>query len=352
VTTTAEPASTETNIAPENGLGSRGRLRVPVGVLGCGVAIPDVVVTNADLERGLDTSDAWIRDHTGIRERRYLRPGQSTSDLCVAAAQEAIAAGGVAPGDLDAIVVATITPDQPLPSTALMVKDRIGAARAVPLDLTQVACAGGVYGVVLGAQLMQNEDFEHVLVIGADALSRITDPGDRTTRVFFGDAAGAVVLGRTAAGFGLLSWDLGSALSHSVEIVAGGASRPTTTETAAAGEQYLRMAGREVWRVATAVLPRSIRAAAGLAGVGLADIAHLYLHQANLNIINDVLAQLGVPVSAAPLTVGELGNTGAASIFTAMHAGVHGTGVNRGDLVLLSAIGAGFCWGSVCLRQP
>ncbi|WP_018681846.1 3-oxoacyl-ACP synthase III family protein [Actinokineospora enzanensis] len=345
MTTTAETAR------PTTGTASRGRLRVPVGILGCGVAVPDTVVTNADLERHLDTSDAWIRSHIGIRERRWVTAGQNTSDLCVAAAADAIAAAGIAPADIDAIVVTTITPDQPLPSTALTVKERIGATRAVPLDLNQVACAGGVYGVVLGAQLMQNGDFAHVLVIGADALSRVTDPGDRRTRVYFGDAAGAVVLGPVESGFGLLSWDLGSALSHSVEIVAGGAARPTTPETAARGEQYLRMEGREVWRVATGVLPRSIRAAAALAGVDPTDIAHLYLHQANLNIINDVLGRLGVSPSAAPVTVRELGNTGAASIFTALHAGTHGARPRRGELVLLSAIGAGFCWGSVCLRQ-
>ncbi|MFE0021521.1 3-oxoacyl-ACP synthase III family protein [Amycolatopsis sp. NPDC059021] len=328
-----------------------GAPRIPVGILGVGVSIPDRVVTNDELVRGLDTSDEWIRSHTGIRERRFAAAGRTTSDLCADAARAALRRAGVDPGSLDAIVISTITPDQPLPSTALAVKERLGARHAIPVDLTQYACAGGIYGIMLGCQLLQSDDVRHVLVIGAELLSRLTDPGDRGTRVFFGDAAGAVVLGRTEPGYGILAWDLGSELSYAVEVPAGGASLPPTEETARRGDHHLKMDGRSVWKVATAVVPGSIRKVVERAGAKIRDIRHFYLHQANLNIINEVLEQLGASSAVAPITIDRLGNTGGASVFTAMAEGMNTAAPRRGDLMVVSGIGAGFLWGSLCLRQ-
>ncbi|MGQ0842183.1 3-oxoacyl-ACP synthase III family protein [Actinokineospora sp.] len=328
-----------------------GGLRVPVGIQGTGLYVPTEVVTNRDLVSTLDTTDEWIRAKTGIRERRYLAAGMQNSDMCVRAARAALADSGVRADEIDAIVVATFTQDQPLPSTALIVKDAIGAHSALPLDLNQAACAGGVYGILVGSHLLQSDSFRSVLVIGAEALSRVTDPRDRSTRVFFGDAAGAVVLGRTVSGFGVLSWDIGSTLSHSVEVPAGGTRAPASARTVADGGHYLKMDGRVVWTEATARLPRSIEAAVARAGLRVSEVDHFFLHQANLNIVREVMSVLDVPAERAPTSVQHLGNTGAATVFTVLDQAMRGGSVAAGEVLVVSAIGAGFLWGSLCLRH-
>lgn len=326
-------------------------LRIPVGIRSVAVHVPGTVVTNDDLADTLDTSDQWICERTGIKERRFLEPEFTTSDMCVSAARKALAGSGTDPEDVDAVVVATFTYDQPLPSTAIIVKEALGARRAVPIDLNQAACAGGVLGILIGSHLLQNGAFRHVLVIGAECLSRVTDPLDRTTRVFFADAAGAVVLGTVADGYGVLSWDIGSALSYGVQIPAGGATLPTSATTVRERQHFLQMDGRLVWDVATTFLPASISAAVTLAGAGIHDVRHFFIHQANRNIISETMAALGVPACRAPITVDQLGNTGAATVFTAMHKVTSERALCRDDLVVISAIGAGFLWGSLCLRQ-
>nr|QTW52590.1 U-61,162 ketosynthase III [Streptomyces verdensis] len=327
-----------------------GGLRVPVGIVGTGCHVPSRVVPNAELVATLDTTDAWIRSRTGIGERRWLEEGRTTSDMCVAAAREALERSGRSAADLDAVIVATFTYDQPLPSTALIVKEALGATRAFPLDLSQAACAGGVYGMLTAAHLLQNDRIHNVLVIGAECLSRVTDPEDRSTRVFFGDAAGAVVMSRTEPGFGLLSWDLDASLSYAVEIPAGGASRPTTEETVAARGQFLKMDGRTVWTEATKRLPESILTALGRAGLRPGDVDHYMLHQANLNIVHEAMDALGVDRSRAGISVDRYGNTGAATVFTVLHQAMEAGRVAPGELVVVSAIGAGFIWGTLCLR--
>lgn len=339
-------------VLPGPGCAAQGSgLRIPVGIHGVGVYIPGTVITNDDLAETLDTSDKWISERTGISERRYLEQGLTTSDMCISAARKALAASGTAPEDMDAIVVATFTYDQPLPSTAIVVKDTLGAHRAIPIDLNQAACAGGVLGILIGSHLLQNDSLRHVLVIGAECLSRVTDPLDRTTRVFFGDAAGAVVLGTVPGGYGVLSWDMGSALSYGVQIPAGGATLPASATTVRQRQHFLQMDGRLVWDVATAFLPSSISAAVALAGVDVQDIRHFFIHQANRNIIAEAMDALGVPRCRAPVTVDQLGNTGAATIFTAMNKAASERALRRDDLLVVSAIGAGFLWGSLCLRQ-
>ncbi|MGW6441557.1 3-oxoacyl-ACP synthase III family protein [Lentzea sp. NPDC055074] len=346
MTSVVRPAGTAAPV----GAGAAG-LRVPVGILSTGVHLPPRVVPNSEIVRGLDTTEEWIEQRTGILSRRFLDPGQSTSDMCVAAGRQAIERAGISAADLDAVVVATFTQDQPLPSTALIVKEALGATRAWPLDLNQAACAGGVHGILVASHLMQNDHFRHVLVIGAEALSRITDPADRTTRVFFGDAAGAVVLGRTAPGFGLLSWDVGADLSYSVQVPAGGSSRPATAETVGDRAHYLKMDGRVVWEQATERMPVSIRRAVSRAGLSLGDVRHFVLHQANRNIIEAALKALEVPLDRAAVTIDVLGNTGAATIFTVLDRLAAAGEPQPGDVVAISAIGAGFLWGTLCFRQ-
>ncbi|MFD7868789.1 3-oxoacyl-ACP synthase III family protein [Streptomyces sp. NPDC057682] len=327
-------------------------LAVPFAVAGTGVHLPPRVVTNQELTRTLDTSDAWITSRTGIRERRRLDPRLATSDMCVAAALPALESSGTDPARLDAVIVASYTGDQPLVSTALIVKEALGADRALALDVTQAACASGIQALLIAAHLLQNPSITTVLLLAADCASRVTDPADRTAGVFFGDAAAAVVLARSdTPGAGLLSYDLGSQLSYDVQIPAGGSRRPTTAATVAAGDHYLFMDGRAVWNTATVRLPESIANAAGRAGLPVDEIRHFFLHQANLNIVHAALTALGVPHDRAPITVDRLGNTGSAGAFTALHAARARGELLPGDTYVLSAIGAGFQWGSLCLRH-
>lgn len=324
---------------------------VPVGIFGSGLYVAERVVGNSEIADGLDTTEAWIESRTGILTRHFAAATESTSDMCLRAVHNALEGARIDPGEVDAVIVSTITADQPLPSTAAAVAEALGAHAAWPIDLTQAACAGGVHGLVLAAHLLQNPEIGTVVVAGAETLSRITDPADRTTRVFFGDAAGAVVLRRTKPGGGLLAWDAGYKLSYRVGITAGGSRRPLTPQRVADGEHFLRMDGRAVWREATQALPASIRNVARRAGVALDDLDHVVLHQANLNIIHEVMDQLGVPRGRATTTVGDLGNTGSATVFTVLHQLLTSGRLRPGDLAVVSAIGAGFVWGSVCLRH-
>ncbi|MFJ9952654.1 3-oxoacyl-ACP synthase III family protein [Kitasatospora sp. NPDC091207] len=327
-------------------------LSVPFTIAGTGMYLPPAVVTNQELTRTLDTNDEWITSRTGIRERRRLAPHLATSDMCVAAAHPALEAAGVEPARLDAVIVASYTGDQPLVSTALIVKDALGAHRALSLDVTQAACASGVQAVLIAAHLLQNPSITTVLVLAADCASRITDPTDRTTAVFFGDAAAAVVLTRSdTPGAGLLSYDLGSQLSYAVEIPAGGSRLPASTATVAAGNHYLQMDGRAVWSAATTRLPESIANAARRAGVPIDRIRHFFLHQANLNILTETVAALDIPRERVPVTVDRMGNTGSAGLFTALHSAASAGSLLPGDTYVLSGIGAGFQWGTLCLRH-
>lgn len=344
---------TSSTVIREDALGeptdATGLLR-PIGILGTGLYVPERVVTNGELTMTLDTSDEWITTRTGIRERRFIDDGLATSDMCFRAGQMALARANITADDLDAIIVTTFTPDQPLPSTALIVKEALRARKAIPLDLTQAACAGGIYSMLTAAHLLQNASFNYVLVIGGDSCSRVTDPTERTTRVFLGDAAGAAVLGPTNAGFGLLAWDTGDELSYEVEIPAGGSRQPTSQATIDARNQFLKMNGRAVWDMAVDKIPRTIAESAKRAGVSVNDVEYFLLHQANLNIINEAMMALGVPKHRAPTTVARFGNTAAASMFTVLHETMD-HGVEHGALMILAGIGAGFMWGSLCFRH-
>ncbi|MGW4351099.1 3-oxoacyl-ACP synthase III family protein [Nocardia sp. NPDC004582] len=324
---------------------------LPITVSGTGIHLPGTVITNADLTRTLDTSDEWIRSRTGIRERRRLAPELAVSDMCVAAAPIALAHAGVPARDLDAVIIATYTYDQPLPSTALIVKERIGATRALPIDITQAACANGLQAILLAAHLLE-VSARAVLVIAADCASRVTDPRDRTTGVFFGDAAAAAVLTRSETpGAGLLAWDFGSQLSYDVEIRAGGSRLPASQRTVSDRDHYLRMDGRAVWETATSRLPESIRSAIQRAGLAVTEIDHFFLHQANLTILTAAMTELAAPIHRAPITLDTLGNTGSAGVLTALHQACADNRIRSGDTFVMSAIGAGFQWGTLCFRQ-
>ncbi|MFI5717821.1 3-oxoacyl-ACP synthase III family protein [Nocardia sp. NPDC051750] len=337
---------------PDTRLSMHTPLAVPVAIAGTGLHLPPAVISNQQLTETLDTSDEWIVEHTGIRERRHLSPELAVSDMAVAAAEDAIAASGVRAVDLDAVLIATYTGDQILPSTALMVADRLGARRALPIDITQAACANGLQAMLLAAHLLQSTA-RTVLVVAADCASRVTDPADRTTRVFFGDAAVAIVLTRgTEPGTGLLSWDFGAELSDSVQIPAGGSRLPASARTVAEGAHYLHMDGRAVWEMATEQLPRSIENAVRRAGSTVNSVDHFFLHQANLRIVTAAMDRIAVSMDRAPVTVDRLGNTGSAGAFTALHTLMSQGRIHSGDTFVLSAIGAGFQWGTLYMRHP
>ena len=320
-----------------------------VGIVGWATAVPEGRVTNADLEARVDTSDEWIVERTGIRERRIASANETTASLGTAAAAEALKRAGCAPADIDLMIVATASPEQPLPHTGAFIGDALGL-RCASFDL-QAACAGFVYELVVAASMMQT-GYERVLIVGSETLSRIIDPLDRTTTVLFGDGAGAAVLGRTEHEPGLLAWDLGcdGSAAGLLEIPAGGSRRPATAETVAARDHYLKMAGQEVFRRAVRAVVDSATATMERAGIGVEEIAWFVPHQANARIIDAAGQRLGVEGARTLVNIDRYGNTSSASIPLALFEAVDDGRVKNGDLVLCAGFGAGMTWASALIR--
>lgn len=320
-------------------------------IVGWGTALPEHRLTNAELERRVDTSDAWIIERTGIRERRVAGPEESTATLAVEAGAAALKHAGLSPADVDLLVVATATPEQPIPHTGAFVGEGLGLPCG-SFDLG-AGCAGFVYALVVGSSLLVTGGLRHVLVVGAETLSRITDPHDRGTCVLFGDGAAAVVLAPSPAdGPGLVTWDLGcdGSAAHLLEVPAGGSRLPASIESVEAGDHYLKMAGQEVFRRAVRAVVDSSRAAMERAGVSASDIAWFVPHQANRRIIEAAASRLEIPAERTVVNIDRYGNTSAASIPLALAEAVEDGRVRPGDLVLLSGFGAGMTWASAILR--
>lgn len=328
---------------------NRSGLETAVTMQGIGLYVPDNIITNEELCEKLNISKKWIERKIGIKERRFLNDELVTSDMCIEASKEALEKSNVLASEIDAIILTTSTPDYQLPSTALIVKEALGAIKAIPIDLTQTACAGGIYSVVMGSHLMQNEFVNNILVIGAEVQSRYTNPNDKTTRIFFGDAAGAMVLQKTNEGYGILSWDIDSSLDYAVNILGAG-SAPLPEGETLESSQYVNMDGRQVWKVATEKIPMSLRKVIKNAELSVADIDHFIIHQANINIVKTALEELDVSLDKTTFTIQDYGNTGSASIFTALYRALHENKISDGDYIAFSAIGAGFIWGSMCVR--
>jgi len=317
-------------------------------VAGVGAYLPARVVTNEDLAVRLDTSDAWIRERTGIRERRIAAEGELTSDLAVAAAEVALRAAQVRPADVDMIVLATATPDETFPATATTVQARLGMTRGFAFDV-QAVCSGFVYAMSVADNFIKAGQAKTCLVIGAETFSRILDWNDRTTAVLFGDGAGAVVLAAgagngTSADRGILSTHLFSdGRQHDLLYVDGGPSKTRTTG-------FLRMEGREVFRHAVVNLTEAIDAALQTNGVAAEDIDWFVPHQANQRILDATARKAGVHPSRVVSTVAQHANTSAASVPLAMATAVADGRIKPGNLVLLEAMGGGFTWGSALIR--
>jgi len=322
-------------------------------ILGTGHYSPARTVTNCDLETVVDTSDEWIRTRTGIRERRFAADGENTSDMAAAAARRAIEAAGITPRDLDLIVVATVTPDMPLPATAVFVQQKIGARSDCPAFDLAAACAGFIYGLSVGDRFIRSGGAGHVLVIGVELLSRVLDWSDRTTCVLFGDGAGAVVLGPgDDPDVGVLSTHLYSdgTLAEALTIPGGGTRHPATPSTVAERMHYVHMDGREIFKVAIRSLASASRAALVAASLRPDAVDWVVPHQANLRILEGVSQRVSIPMDRFIVNIDRYGNTSSASVPIALDEGFRSGRIEPGQTLLLIALGGGISWGSGLIR--
>jgi 3-oxoacyl-[acyl-carrier-protein] synthase-3 len=320
-------------------------------VTGTGGYTPDRILTNADFEKIVDTSDEWITTRTGIKRRHVVDPGMATCEMSTRAAVQALEEAGITAADLDFILVGTVTPDLPLPSTAALLQERIGAHNAGISDIV-AACAGFIYGLAMARALVAVGQYRHVLVIGAETLTSITNYKDRNTCVLFGDGAGAAVVSRGGAGGRILSTCLmGDGRQwQELQIPKGGSLVPLTNGDLENGSRYIHMNGNEVFRYAVRGMTDSAEKALSDAGLAPSDVALFIPHQANLRIIDAVGKRLGVSDDRVVKNIEEYGNTSAASVPIALYESRRSGRIKPGDTVLLSAFGAGFCWGSAVLQ--
>lgn len=317
-------------------------------VTGVGSYLPDRIVTNAELSELVDTSDEWIRERTGIRQRHRARDDQPTSDLAVEAARKALAAAGRTPADVDLIIVATTTPDMTFPATASIVQRKLGAPVCIAFDV-QAVCTGFVYAISVADGFVARGHAKCALVIGAEEMSRLMDWTDRSTCVLFGDGAGAVVLepvdgAGTPADRGILGFSLRSDGGKTDLLYVDGG--PSTTGTVG----HLRMAGNQVFRHAVVNIAEAVTSAAAAAGIEVSDVDWFVPHQANQRIIRGVGERLGLDENKVVSTVAEHANTSAASIPLALDAAIRDGRIKAGDLVLLEAMGGGLTWGACAFR--
>lgn len=323
-------------------------------ILGTGSDLPSEVRTNHDLTRTLDTSDEWIRSRTGIGARRIAGPGDKTSDMARRAAERALEAAGLTGADLDTIIVATVTPDRPLPSTASLIHHQLGARTSCAAFDLAAACGGFCYGLSLARAQIESGLAERVLVIGVELLSRIVDWRDRGTCVLFGDGAGAVVLGPTAEGQSgrVLATALGvdGSLTESLTILAGGSEEPTNPESVAAGRHLVRMNGQEVFKAAVRYLSEVSARALVDASLTADDIDWVVPHQANLRILEAVGSRLAIPNERMVLNLERYGNTSSASIPIALDEAVRDGRIRPGQNLLFCALGAGVAFGAAIVR--
>lgn len=322
-----------------------------MAIAGVGAVIPEVIVTNHDLELRMDTSDAWIREKIGIRERRIARPDQAMSDLAIPAARQALERAGLDPGDLEMIIVAGSNHDMLMPATSCLVQAALDAPRAGCLDMKN-ACSGFVYALGCATALIENGTARNALVIGAEIHSKIIDPDDRTMAPFFGDGAGAVVLRRCHPGVGMLASFFGADGYNADAIIvpAGGSREPFGPEAYHAGRHLCSMDGRRVKAFIEDVLVRSVREAMARAGLVPEDLDFLIPHQANLRLIEAALPALGLTTAQTHTMIEWCGNAGSASIPTVLEEAWRLGKIAPGDVVALSGFGAGLAYGANVMR--
>ena len=320
-------------------------------IIGTGSYAPEKILTNEALSERIETSDEWIRSRTGIRERHIARDDEQTSDMAAEAARRALAMAGKTPADLDLIIVGTISGDMPMPSCAAFVQAKLGS-HAPAFDVS-AACAGSIYGLAIADKFVRTGAAKCALVIGVELLSRILDWEDRNTCVLFGDAAGAMIVGpEPEEAKGILSTHLHAdgTLTDILKIPGGGSVNPVTHEMVEQRLQFVKMNGREVYKVAVRSLTDVVNEALAANALTTADIDHVVPHQANIRIVDTVLERLGIPRDKAILNIERFGNTSSASVPITLDEGVRSGRIKPGDLVAMMAIGAGMTWGSALVR--
>jgi 3-oxoacyl-[acyl-carrier-protein] synthase III len=313
--------------------------------------VPDRILTNAELARTLDTSDEWIVTRTGIRERRVGKPGETTATMGAEAVRRLMTRRGLGPDDIDALIVATITPDMLFPATACLIQDQLGLTRAWGFDL-EAACSGFLYGMTVGAQLVASGAQERVVVVGADLMSSIIDPLDRTTAVLFGDGAGAVLLERGEGNRGILDFyhRVDGSGRNDLMMPAGGCLLPPSAATIAARQHFLKQNGKVVFKFAVTQMVESVQRLLQRHGLTPADIAAVVPHQANQRILDAVADRLGVPHERVATVLACYGNTTGATLPLALDAAVGSGQIKPGDLVVFTAVGAGLTSGATLVR--
>ncbi len=321
-----------------------------VGIIGVGEYLPKKILTNADLEKMVDTSDEWITTRTGIKERRVAAKDEAASDLAGKAAQAALENACLKSSDIDLIIVATTTPDTPFPSVACFLQTLIGAKKAVCFDVS-AACAGFVYAISAAYQFIKGGAYKNALVVGSEVLSRVTDYKDRNTCVLFGDGAGAVVLSEVKSG-GILSVYLGSdgANTDLLKIPAGGSRHPASYETIDNRLHYIKMQGNELFKLAVTIMTEAAQTALKDAGLECKDIDLVIPHQANMRIIMAMAKKLGLAAEKIYLNIEKYGNMSSASTAVALCEAVKEGRIKKGDIVLLDAFGAGLVWGACVIK--
>lgn len=328
------------------------REQVRAKISSVGSYVPPRLLTNADLEKMVDTNDQWIVERTGIRERHLVDPGVATSDLAVEAAKCCLARRGVDPKEVEVIIVATVTPDMLFPATACLVQDKLGAKGAWGFDLS-AACSGFPYALQVGAKLIESGMHKKVLVIGADVMSSIIDYTDRTTCVIFGDGAGAVLLEPCEEGeVGLIDYwhEIDGSGAVALNMPGGGSLHPATAETVAKKMHYVHQDGQSVYKFAVRKMAEAAETVLQRNGVAGSELACFIPHQANKRIILSTADRLGMPEERVVINIDRFGNTTAGTIPLAMQTALDDKRLKKGDLVLLASVGAGFTVGATLLR--
>jgi 3-oxoacyl-[acyl-carrier-protein] synthase III len=320
-------------------------------ITGTGMSVPSRVMTNTDLEKIVDTSDEWIQTRTGIRERRIAQSHEAVSQFALGAARNAIEMAGITPDDLDLIICATVTPDAPIPATACLLQHRLGCHRAAAFDM-QAGCSGFIYAQSVAKQFIVSGRCRHVLVVGAELLSKFLDWTDRATCVIFADGAGATVMSEGSLPRGILASALHSdgSMSDFITMEGGGSAHPASEETVAKGMHFIRMRGNETFKIAVRSLEDVSREVLDAAGLTPNDVSWFIPHQANQRIISAVGERLGIPPERCYVNIERFGNTSAASIPIALDEAVRAGKVQRGDIILMAAFGAGLTWAGSAVR--
>ena len=325
--------------------------KIRAAIVGTGAYLPEKVLTNFDLEKMVDTSDEWIFTRTGICERRIAAEGVNCSDMAVEASRRAMESAGLTPDDLSLIIIATLSPDFPFPSTAALVQDKLGASNAGGFDL-EAACAGFVYGVILGARLIEADPSQVVLVVGSEVLTRVTDYTDRRSCILFGDGAGAVILRACDDGSGVMTSEYGVDGSGGdfMKLPGGGSAYPTTHETVDKRLHYMKVRGRETFRFAVTKMADLVASTLKAANLDMDDVALIIPHQVNSRILQAAAQRLGIGMDKMYCNIDRFGNTSAASVPIALDEAVRNGSIKRGDVIVLTAFGGGLSWSSAVVR--